>query len=121
MPKIPTPWGLLSLKPGAQDFVGDHPLKGEINKWVESLSYEKPVPTRFTIENLSEESPEGLKQRQLFGLAFYNYLERGYSLIPHMERQLRFIEWDQLVELEPVVKSVAFPAVESMNPIEIAA
>ena len=119
--KIPTPWGLLSLKPGAQDYVGDHPLRGEIEQWVESLSYEKPVSMHFTVEKLSEESSEGLMQRQLFGLAYYNYLERGYPLITHMERQLRFIEWDRLVELEPVVKSVAFPAVESMNPIEIAA
>ena len=119
--KIPTPWGLLSLKPGAQDYVGDHPLKGEIEQWVASLSYEKPVSVHFTVGELSQESSEGLQQRQLFGLAFYNYLERGYSLIPHMERQLRFIEWDKLVELEPVIKSVAFPAVESMNPIEIAA
>ena len=119
--KIPTPWGQMSLKPGAKDYVGDHPLKTEVEHWVESLSYEDPELVRFTIEKLSQETPQGLEARQLFGLAYYNFLEEGYCYIGHMERQLRFIEWETLKTMEPEVRSVAFPAVESMNPIEIAA
>ena len=119
--QLPTPWGLMSLRPDASDYVLKHPLRDEIVAWVESLSYEEPVPMRFLVDKLSEESKEGLRQRQLFGLAYYDFLEEGFKYVGHMEEQLRFLEWSELKKLEPKVKSVAFPAVESMNPIEIAA
>ena len=119
--QIPTPWGLMSLRRDASDFVLDHPLRNEIVAWVESLSYDKPVPKRFSIDKLIEESDESLRLRQLFGLAYYDFLEEGFKYVGHMEEQLRFIEFSELRTLEPKLKSVAFPAVESMNPIALTA
>ena len=120
--ELVTPWKRFSLKHGDANSIHTHPLREEVEKWLDEMSYEVDGERiDFTLEALSADDREGHELRQLHGMAFYAYLEEGFQYINHMKREMRFIPWEELKKREPDVLGVPASKAGDMNPIEIAA
>ena len=118
--ELVTPWKRFSLKHGDANSVHTHPLREEVEKWLDEMSYEvNGERVEFSLEALSAEGREGHEIRQLYGMALYAYLEEGFQYINHMKREMRFIPWETLKEWEPDVLGVPTSKAGDMNPIGI--